>query len=74
MSLQLKSYNFLIQDTFSRIEKGIPYSVNLKTYTKEFVEKILKYFEEKEEFEKCFIIHKFLQERFQHENNYFNKE
>ena len=74
MALRLKSFDFLIQDTFSRIEKGFPYSINLKPYTQELVKEVLQYFEEKEEFEKCIIIHKFIQERFQHEKNYFNKE
>ncbi len=73
MSIKIKTLEFLFEDTYSRIENGLPYSLNLKSYSPELIKQVLDYFEKKEEFEKCIIINKFLQNRFNHEENYFNK-
>ena len=69
-TLVLKSYEYLMIDAFKRIELNKHYDVNLKPYTKPFVEKVLKFFEEREEYEKCGIIHTFLDNKFNHEINY----
>ena len=46
------------------------FDIKLKPYKKDFLEKVLFYFEEKEEFEKCMVINEFINKRFNHELNY----
>ncbi len=52
------------QEIFERISNGIPYGKNLKPYSKIQVDTILDDFIEEEQYEKCQIIHDFIQQRF----------
>jgi hypothetical protein len=51
--LTLKSYEYLMIETFKRIEDNKNYDVNFKPYSKELLENLLRFFEEREEYEKC---------------------
>jgi hypothetical protein len=55
---------------FERIKEGKCYDMSFNPYTMEFIDKIISYFEEKEEYEKCKVLLDFSKERFDHEKNY----
>lgn len=42
-------YSYIMNESFNRIKSGKPYDVNFKPYTKEFINKLLSFFEEEEE-------------------------
>lgn len=71
--ISIKSYHKLAEEVFIRINKNIPYNTQLKPYTKKFILEITKYFEDKEEYEKCHILNLFIKSRFDHESNYESK-
>lgn len=66
----MHSYNYLMNSSYERINLGKFYDLNFKPYDKDFVEKMIYYFEEIEEYEKCKILLDFSKERFNHEKNY----
>jgi hypothetical protein len=66
----MHSYSYLMNSTYERIKEGKCFDSNFRTYEKDFVEKIIFYFEEIEEYEKCKILLDFSKERFDHEKNY----
>ena len=69
-SISLKSYATLMNSSYERISEGKPYDAKMSPYSKEFVEKMIAYFEESEEFEKCAKLSEFRRSRFDHEKNY----
>jgi hypothetical protein len=72
MSLELKSYNFLMQSTFDRVKEGKVFDNKLKPYSQDFLEKILKYLEDKEKYEECSLLKEIITNRFNHDKNYKN--
>jgi hypothetical protein len=66
----LKSYSYLMNSCYERIAGGKSYDISFKPYEKKFVNKMIKYFEEYEEYEKCDLLMKFINDRFDHEKNY----
>ena len=68
--LTLKSYEYLMIETFKRIKENKHYDVNFKPYNKELLNNLLRFFEEREEYEKCQLIHEFIESRYNHELNY----
>jgi hypothetical protein len=58
----------IVKLTFERLKSGFYFDVNLKPYRKDFIQKILEYFEQKEKYEECAIIREILKNRFNHEN------
>ena len=68
--LVLRSYDYIMNDAFERIQSGKNFDVNFKPYSEEFVRKIVKYFEDREEFEKCKTLIDFINIRFNHNINY----
>lgn len=69
-NLVLKSYEYLMQDTLDRIISGKVSDEKFKPYTEIFIRKVMKYFEDKEEYEKCKILSDFINTRFNHDLNY----
>jgi hypothetical protein len=69
-ALVLKSYSYLMNSSYERIAKGKQYDIAFKPYEQKFVEKMVRYFEELEEYEKCKVLVDFIVERFDHEKNY----
>ena len=67
---KIRSYESVMKETYNRVESNKCFDIKLKPYKKDFLEKVLFYFEEKEEFEKCVIINNFINQRFSHELNY----
>jgi hypothetical protein len=66
----MHNYSYLMNSTYDRINKGKYYDISFKPYTIDFIEKIMYYFEEREEYEKCKVLLDFSKERFDHEKNY----
>ncbi len=56
--LILKSYSYLMNSSYERIAGGKSYDISFKPYEKKFVNKMIKYFEEYEEYEKCDLLMK----------------
>ena len=69
--LTLKSYEYLMIETFKRIEENKHYDINLKPYSQKLIKNLLNFLEEREEYEKCKILHDFMILR-DHELNYKN--
>ncbi len=69
----LRSYDYLINDNYNRIKSGKDFDTNFKHYTKDFIKEMISYFEKGEEYEKCQILSKYLENRFDHEKNYLLK-
>ena len=67
---KLKSYDNLMILSYQRILKGFTLDEKLKPYSKEFLNKILNYFEEREMYEECAFISNFIKQRFDHNLNY----
>jgi hypothetical protein len=55
---------------FNRVISGTPYDRQLKLYSEKYLNKVIKYLEEEEEYEKCYILSEYIRERFNHELNY----
>ena len=72
MEIQLRSYDLLMYQTYTRLTQGIYYDNSLKLYSKEFFNKVLNYFEQNEDYEKCSILRDLIIKRFDHENNFKN--
>ena len=68
--LVMKSYEYLMRESFNRIKDGKNYDVNFKPYSMEFIKKMISFFEEREEYENCQTLSKFLDIRFDHNLNY----
>lgn len=64
----------MMNDCYDRIAQigqiNQPFDDKFKPYTKEFIKKVVKYFEEKEEYEKCKTLKDFINIRFDHERGY----
>lgn len=52
----IKSHDTLMHTTFERISKGIYYDEKLLPFDKTFIEEVIKYFRDIEEYEKCEIL------------------
>ncbi len=70
MDLLLHPYKLLMNSVYERVSSGIYYDINLKIYSKEFLTKVLNYFESKEEYEKCSILRDLISKRYDHELNF----
>ncbi len=67
---KLRTQDSIMCEMFERINQNKPFDKNLKPYNKELIEKIIIYFIETEEYEKCEILNNFLKNRFNHEISY----
>lgn len=69
----LHSYDYLMNENFHRIKSGKLYDEKFKPYTKKFINDIIKYFENREEYEKCQILNNYIINYFDHNINYTNE-
>jgi hypothetical protein len=63
MGLEIKSYDTLVQKSYERISRGIPYDEKMRAYESKFVQDCIDYFKEREEYEKCQILIDFNESR-----------
>jgi hypothetical protein len=59
-----------MNEVYDRVSKNKPFDDKLKPYTKSQIKKVLKHFEDKEDYEKCQVLSDFINERFNHVNNF----
>jgi hypothetical protein len=71
-TIVLKKIKMRAENVFERITNGILYNRNLKVYTKDYLEGIVRELEQQEQFEKCIKLNEFISKRFNHELNYKN--
>ncbi len=64
----LRSFDALMITTYQRMSTGLYFDNNLKPYRREFFEKVLNYFIEKEQYEECSIIRDIIESRFNHDD------
>ena len=69
-TIVLKKIKMRAENVFERITNGILYNRNLKVYTKDYLQGIVRELEQQEQFEKCIILNDFISKRFNHELNY----
>jgi hypothetical protein len=68
--LKLRTLNSFMNEVYQRISENKPFDINLKPYKEEQIREVLKYFEDREDYEKCQVISNFLNIRFNHTINY----
>ena len=56
---------------YKRIESGQRLDINLKPYTTELIDNMIKFFEKEEEYEKCEVVLNFRNKIMDHESNYY---
>jgi hypothetical protein len=59
---------------YERILNGKKLDLTSRPYNIKFIDKMINFYEEKEEYEKCEVIHSFKKELLDHENNYLLKQ
>jgi hypothetical protein len=69
----LKSYDNLINSNFQRIYNGKHFDEKFKIYDQKFLNEMIFYYQNKEEYEKCQFILNYIKERFDHKKNYTKK-
>jgi hypothetical protein len=69
-TIVMHSYSYLMNSNYERINGGKSYDLNFKAYQKDLIDKMIFYFEEREEYEKCKVLLDFSRDRFDHEKNY----
>ncbi len=67
---RLKSVEASMIEICERILQNKPFHKNLKPYTLVEIKNTLNYFEKKEDYEKCLILHSFMQNNFNHGVDY----
>lgn len=69
----IKSYEYLMEKSFERIKNNKEWDETFKPYNIKFLDKLLEYFTEKEEYEKCSIVYKLKEKKIKHEDKYDNR-
>jgi len=67
------AFNFQMETNYKRIKSGKFLDINKKPYNVNIVDKMISYFEDNEEYEKCQILIEFKNNILDHENNYMKK-
>lgn len=62
--------NFQMDSNYKRISSGKKLDINKKPYTMAFLDKMIKHFEDCEEYEKCRVLLSFKEDINNHESNY----
>lgn len=65
-------HKHIMDSVYIRIKRGMCFDVQLKPYTEKFLSKVLEYFTDNEEYEKCIFLNEFIKEKFSHNKNYNN--
>jgi len=66
--IKLKLVDVLMSETFERLKSGIYFDNNLKPYRRDFLETVLKFYQEKERYEECSVIRDLIKNRFNHDD------
>lgn len=68
--LSLKSFQYLMEITYQRIEQNKEWDENYKPYSLTLINKLLEHFEQQEQYEKCAVIQKLKEKKLNHKDNY----
>jgi hypothetical protein len=66
----LKSYDNLINSNFQRILNGKHFDEKFKIYDQKFLNEMIFYYQNREEYEKCQFLLNYIKKRFDHKKNY----
>ncbi len=66
----LKSYDTLINSNFQRIKEGKHYDENFILYDQKFIDEMIFYYQNREEYERCQYLVNYKEKRFNHKKNY----
>jgi hypothetical protein len=67
---KLRTLNSVMNEVYNRISQNKPFDKNLKPYKKSYIDEVLEYFEDREDYEKCQILSDFINSRFNHVTNF----
>lgn len=70
MMLRKENKEFAMNEDYERILKGIKHDPLMEVYSSEYVNEMIEFFSDKEEYEKCSELVKYKEERFNHDKNY----
>lgn len=69
-----KTWYLLVDKIYQMVCQNKPYDRKMRIYSKSILKKTLFTLEQQEEYEKCQTLKEFINKRFDHDYNYFNKE
>jgi|LakMenEpi03Aug12_release.lakeMendotaPanAssembly.Ray.scaffolds.fasta_scaffold3400256_2 hypothetical protein len=69
--IRIKTVDSVMCEIYQRIVNKKPFDKNLKPYSKEKIEKVIEYFENKEDYEKCHELSSYI--NLNHEIEYTKK-
>ncbi len=70
--MSLRSYDNLMVNSIDRIRSGFYFDENYHPYSKEFLNSMISYFQDKEDYESCQVIKIVMDKRFNHDGRYSN--
>lgn len=68
----MDTYYEFVEDSLDRIKKGMYFDLSLTPYDSEFIDRMIIFYEESEEYEKCQYLLSFKKKRFSHKYGYKN--
>lgn len=68
----IDDYYDFVEDNLRRIKKGIYFDLTLTPYDSDFIQRMIEFYEEQEEYEKCKYLLDFSNKRFSHRYGYKN--
>lgn len=71
--IRIKTVDSIMSEIYQRITNKKPFDKNLKPYPKEIIEKVIEYFEKKEDYEKCHVLSIYVKSNLNHEFEYKEK-
>lgn len=67
-----EDYYDFVEDNLRRIKKGMYFDLSMNPYDSEFIDRMITFYEEEEEYEKCKFLLEFKKKRFNHSYGYKN--
>jgi len=68
----MEGYYEYVEDSLSRIQKGMYFDLDLTPYDEDFIERMIDFYITEEEYEKCQYLKDFKEKRFSHSYRYKN--
>lgn len=68
----MDTYYEYVEDNLRRIKKGMYFDLSLTPYDSDFIDRMIEFYEESEEYEKCKYLLDFKKKRFNHKYGYKN--
>tara|TARA_B110000858_G_C17423299_1_gene302107 strand:+ start:75 stop:287 length:213 start_codon:yes stop_codon:yes gene_type:complete len=68
----MDTYYEFVEDNLNRIKKGMYFDLALNPFDSDFIDRMIEFYEESEEYEKCQYLLVFKKKRFNHKYGYKN--